>query len=39
MAKNNQTLGPLLVQGAKPVIATLLMLTPSSDHLTATKTG
>jgi len=38
-ARDNHTLGPLLVQSAKPVIATLLMLTPGSGRLTAMKTG
>jgi hypothetical protein len=35
MARDNQTLEPLLVQSAKPVIATLLMLTPGSGRLSA----
>jgi hypothetical protein len=39
MARDNQTLRPLLVQSAKPVIATLLMLTPGAGRLTATETG
>jgi hypothetical protein len=39
MARDNQTLGPLLVQSAKPVIATLLMLALGSGRLTVMKTG